>query len=83
MLLCQRVDGVHWRMDLQTPTKVQLPDIPPGSGVLADERAVLVERYLSSFTVVHQAVVTLRSPHHLLHRRLASLKTFLLLSTKY
>lgn len=58
-VLCQRVDGVHRRMELQTGTEVQLPDVPPGSRVLANEGAVLIKRYLSPFAVVHQAVVAI------------------------
>lgn len=44
-------------MELQTRTKVQLPHVSPGSCVLADEGAVLIERYLGPFAVIHQTVV--------------------------
>lgn len=44
-------------MELQTCTEVQLPDVSPGSRVLADEGAVLVERYLRPVAIIHQAVV--------------------------
>lgn len=53
----ERVDGVDRRLELQTGTKVQLPDVPPGSCVLADEGAILVERNLRSIPIIHQAVV--------------------------
>lgn len=58
-VLCQRVDGVHRRMELQTGTEVQLPDVSPGSRVLANEGAVLIKWYLCPFAVVHQTVVTI------------------------
>lgn len=80
--LRQGVDGFHGRVNLQTCTKVHLPDVSPGSCVLADERAVLVERYLSSFPVVHQTVVARWSLHHCIHVQLASLKPPFLLSAK-
>lgn len=53
----ERVDGIDRRLELQTGTKVQLPYVPPGSCVLADEGAVLVEGNLRSIPVIHQAVV--------------------------
>lgn len=57
-VLCQGVDGIHWRMELKTSTEVQLPHVSPVSCVLPDERAVLIELYLSSISVVHQTVIT-------------------------
>lgn len=81
-VLCQRVDGVHRRMELQTGTEVQLPDVSPGSRVLANEGAVLIKRYLPPFAVVHQTVVTIWSPHHRLHGWLSPLKPLFLLTWK-
>lgn len=78
---CQGVDSVHWWMELQTCTEVQLPDISPGSCVLANEWAVLVERYLSSFSIFHQTVIAICSLHNCFHRWLASLNPSFLLST--
>lgn len=79
---CEGVDGVDGRLELQTGTKVQLPDVPPGSCVLADEGAVLVERNLRSIPIIHQAVVAVWMPHRHLHRRLSSLQPSFLLSTE-
>lgn len=50
--LSQGVDGV------EASPEVQVTDVSPGPRVLPDEGAVLVEGVLSSFAVVHQAVVT-------------------------
>lgn len=44
-------------MELQACTEVQLSDISPGSCVLADEGAVLIERYLRPVAIIHQAVI--------------------------
>lgn len=80
--LCQRVDGIQRRMELQTCTKVQLPHVSPGSCVLADEGAVLIERYLCPVAVVYQTVVAVRSPHYRLRGGLAPLKPLFLLTCK-
>lgn len=69
-------------MELQTCTKVQLPHVSPGSCVLADEGAVLIERYLCPFAVVYQTVVAVRSPHYRLRGGLAPLKPLFLLTYK-
>lgn len=79
---CQGVDGIERRMELQACTKVQLPHVSPGSCVLADEGAVLIERYLGPFTVIHQTVVAVRPPHDGLHGGLAPLKPLFLLTDK-
>lgn len=79
---CQGVDGVQGRMELQTGTEVQLPHIPPGSCVLANEGAILIKRYLRPFAVVHQTVVAVRSRHDGLGGGLAPLKTLFLLTYK-
>lgn len=79
---CQGVDGVQRRMELQACTKVQVPDVPPGSCVLAYEGAVLIERYLGPFAVIHQTVVAVRSPHDGLGGGLAPLKPLFLLTYK-
>lgn len=78
--LGQRVDGIQRRMELQTCTKVQLPHVSPGSRVLADEGAVLIERNLCPFAVVYQAVIAVWRPHYRLRGGLAPLKPLLLLT---
>lgn len=80
--LGQRVDGIQRRMELQTCTKVQLPHVSPGSCVLTDEGAVLIERNLCPFAVVYQAVIAVWSPHYCLRGGLAPLKPLLLLTFK-
>ncbi len=83
LALSKRVDG-HRRRGLRAvmaraPVHVPLTD----ACVLADEGAILVKLDLFTLTVLHEAVVTVRSPVNVLDRTLtASLSTFFLTEGK-
>lgn len=78
---CKGVYSIHWRLELQTSTEIQVSDISPGSCVLSDKGAILFKLHLPSFSIFHQTVVTVYAFHHGFHSWLGSLKP-LLLSTK-